>query len=244
MPIDRDQIIREIKRIAVANGGKAPGVQIFERETGFKRWDWYPDIWLRWGDALEEAGYPSNELQPRILDQVVIERYIGLVRELGRFPVVGEIRRKSKTDKSFPSHRVFDRFGGKESLIAKVGNYCGENPGFDDILALLDKRQGSSPSASASVARSEPRVATGFVYLMKSGRHYKIGRTSSVGRRGSELAIKVPVPPKTIHVIETDDPVGVESYWHRRFADKRGEGEWFELTVDDIRAFKRWKRIV
>ena len=96
----------------------------------------------------------------------------------------------------------------------------------------------------SSVARSEPKVASGFVYLMKSGRHYKIGRTSSVGRRGSELAIKIPVPPKTIHIIETDDPVGVESYWHRRFADKRGEGEWFELTAEDVKGFKRWKRIV
>ncbi|MGH9930198.1 MAG: GIY-YIG nuclease family protein [Pyrinomonadaceae bacterium] len=79
--------------------------------------------------------------------------------------------------------------------------------------------------------------------MMKSGRHYKIGRTNSLGRRGSELAIKIPVSPKTIHTIETDDPVGVEAYWHRRFAEKRGEGEWFDLSIDDVRAFKRWKRI-
>lgn len=140
--MDKNQVIREIKRIALANGGKAPGVQVFERETGIKRWDWYPDLWLRWGEALEEAGYPSNQLQSRIEDQVVIERYISLVRELRRFPVIGEIRRKAKTDKSFPSHRLFDRFGGKEKLIARVVTYCGENPGFDDILVLHDQREG------------------------------------------------------------------------------------------------------
>jgi hypothetical protein len=79
---------------------------------------------------------------------------------------------------------------------------------------------------------------------MKSGPHYKIGRTNSVGRRGSELAIKVPIPPKTIHSIETDDPIGVEAYWHKRFVDKRGEGEWFALSPEDVKAFKRWKRII
>ena len=111
-------------------------------------------------------------------------------------------------------------------------------------MALHDKRKGSSADRDATVGRSEPKVATGFVYLMKSGRHYKIGRTNSMGRRGSELAIKIAVAPKTIHTIETDDPVGVEAYWHRRFANNRGEGEWFELTADDVRAFKTWKRIV
>ena len=241
--MNRQQIVAEIKRIALDNGGHAPGLQAFERTTGVKRSDWYPHIWLRWGDALVESGCTPNLFQTKTSDEVIIEKYIGLARELGRFPVEGEIRRKARSDESFPNHAAFNRFGGKQKLLAALAAYCRKTSGFEDVLALCVEQENTS-AREATEKRREAKVATGFVYLMKSGPHYKIGRTNSIGRRGSELAIKIPVPPTTVHSIETDDPVGVEAYWHRRFADKRGEGEWFALSTEDVNGFKRWKRIV
>jgi hypothetical protein len=192
---------------------------------------------------LVEAGYAPNTFQTKTSDEVLIEEYVGLARELGKLPIEGEIRRKARSDTSFPHHGAFSRFGGKQKLLAAVAEYCRRTPGFEDVLALCIEHEKSSVQPATESPRAA-KVATGFVYLMKSGPHYKIGRTNSLGRRGSELAIKIPVPPTTVHSIETDDPVGIEAYWHRRFVEKRGEGEWFALSLEDVNAFKRWKRIV
>ena len=45
-------------------------------------------------------------------------------------------------------------------------------------------------------------------------------------------------------LVETDDPVGVQAYWHRGLAEKWREGEWFALSPEDVNAFKRWKVIL
>lgn len=74
---------------------------------------------------------------------------------------------------------------------------------------------------------------------MKSGVHYKIGRTNSVGRRAYELAIQLPERLELVHSFETDDPVGIERYWHERFATRRANVEWFKLTTADVTAFRR-----
>jgi hypothetical protein len=84
-------------------------------------------------------------------------------------------------------------------------------------------------------------LAEGFVYLIKSGRHFKIGKANSVEARHRQLKIQLPQVAEVVHRIKTDDPYGIESYWHRRFADKRLNGEWFALSAEDVKAFRRRK---
>jgi hypothetical protein len=72
------------------------------------------------------------------------------------------------------------------------------------------------------VDKPETLIA-GFVYLLKSGRHYKIGKTNAMGRRKYELAIQLPEKLRAIHSIKTDDPDGIEQYWHTDDLRQKGE---------------------
>jgi hypothetical protein len=179
---------------------------------------------------LQEAGFSPNKFQTAYDQATLLEKFVGLIRELGHFPIHGEVRRKSIKDPTFSSHTVFDRLGGKHKLAGLIIEYCKSRNGFDDVL---DTCTGVIPAKTRSAKtdrESAKQEIVGFVYLMKFGRHHKIGKTNAVGRRERELAIQLPEKANTVHVIKTDDPTGIEAYWHKRFEPKRGNGEWFDLT--------------
>ena len=173
-------------------------------------------------------------------DATLLEYYAKLIREMGRLPAWSDLNLKANSDPTFPSEKVFRRFKSKEEMVKRVMEHCGTVGGWDDVLTLCE---GYTPTTKRP--RDEEPAGDdgeiGFVYLIKSGRFFKVGKSNSAGRRERELAIQLPEKAATVHVIRTDDPSGIEAYWHRRFADKRKNGEWFELDAADVRAFKRRK---
>ena len=166
--MDKLRILEDIKRLAASNGGKPLGLGRFEKESGIRTADWYPHHWLRWGDALKEAGLTPNKFTAKMDRAVVLDKYLALVRELGRVPIGGELRLKAETDSEFPSHGVFDGFGGKEALLAAVRKHCELNSAYADLLPLFSPTHASIVPDSAASQKLR-NVAAGYVYLMKSG---------------------------------------------------------------------------
>lgn len=185
-----------------------------------------------------EAGFDPNEFQGAYPDDVLLERFVALMRELKRYPVAREVKLRATKDKTFPNQKTFSRLGTKAQFAAKIRQYCEGRDGYDDVIAMCEAIP-SPPDTRSDGKVSE--LAFGFVYLLKSGRWYKIGRSNAVGRRERELAIQLPEKADTVHTIRTDDPCGIETYWHQRFQSKRKNGEWFELSAEDVSAFKRRK---
>lgn len=243
----RDQkqhILNEIKKTAESNGGKPLGLSRFSNLTGIKKSDWYAKSWNNWngwGDALEEAGYVRNSLQEAHDEEFLIRSLIMLIKKSGHFPLHVELRKEGTNNQKFPSHNVWSRLGNKIQRVEKVLDFCRQNPEeYQDVLKICEPLIIKSVSDEENSLDFEEETF-GFVYLMKSGKHYKIGKTNALDRRQYEIGIQLPEKIEPIHSIRTDDPSGIETYWHNRFKEKRLNGEWFNLKALDVRIFKKRK---
>jgi hypothetical protein len=234
----KQTIILEIKRIASVNEGKPPGKITFERETGIKQSSWTGVIWARWGDALVEAGYSPNAFQSKSDETHLLTKLCEAFRHYGRVASEAELRLYHRNiDPDFPSHGTFNlNFGSKAATLKRLKEWIEGKPDFSDVVSILPITMSEKEGDSKFLKQTDSSV-----YLIKSGKHFKIGRSDEIERRMKEIRIALPEAARLDHVIVTDDPAGIEAYWHRRFADRRANGEWFALTASDVLAFKRRK---
>ena len=232
----KEHIIDEIQRVA-EKIGRAPGRTVFEKETGIRMPEWYGVYWRAWGDAIEESGLKPNKKQGKFSTEDVLVKYAQAVRHFGRIPAEIDIRMYSRENADFPGHSTFaNHFGNKDGMVRALAGFVRREDDYADLINLVPLPDEPETELGEQCAMTE-----GHVYLLKSGDHYKIGRSDELERRVKQIAVNLPEAVTLEHAIRTDDPPGIEAYWHRRFTDRRANGEWFKLTVADIRAFKRRK---
>lgn len=237
--MDRQTILSEIRRLAAENSGVAPGQDAFEKATAITQGQWRGKFWLKWSEAVSEAGFPPGRMQEAHSEDFLLACLALLTRELGRFPTSSEVKMQRVRDDSFPNHGTFDRLGRKEARIAKLRAFAEQHAGHADVLALLPAAEVAEAPREEEPTGTDGQLGDGFVYMLKLGRHYKIGKTFDVPRRHRQIDLTLPEKATKVHAIRTDDPAGIEAYWHRRFTLKNTQGEWFALNADDVKAFKR-----
>jgi hypothetical protein len=96
-----------------------------------------------------------------------------------------------------------------------------------------------------AVQRQQPaptkkrRKVGGYVYLLNSpSNYYKIGRSKDPHSRKATFDIKLPFEVEFEHIIKTNDMIELEEQLHLRFAHCRVNGEWFDLSADDVAYIK------
>lgn len=205
----------------------------FSRQTGISDHQWLGKFWARWSEALAEAGFAPNQKQARLDSDAVLDQIIAACRHYGRLPTKAERDLFRKDNPGLPSNNAIARhFGRQGDLISALAKRAANDPAYADIAAML-------PVAQRPVRAG--KTAEGFVYLIQSGAFYKIGRSDDLERRVKQITVALPDKATLVHSIRTDDPAGIEAYWHRRFAEKRANGEWFKLTSLDVSTFKKRK---
>lgn len=231
----RETILAEIKRIAEASGGRAPGAGLFRTETGIPEHKWRGVFWARWSDALAEAGFGANAWTSKLDSNTLLRKLAEIVRERRRLPTYAELQIMRRTDGSVPSPKTLQgHFNNQQDLVRALRSFCGDHSDLATVPAFL-------PETAEDRSAPTSRLIEGWVYLLHSGQHYKIGRSDQLETRVKKIAIALPEATTLVHAIKTDDPPGIEAYWHRRFDDRRANGEWFKLSAADVAAFVRRK---
>lgn len=131
----------------------------------------------------------------------------------------------------------------------KIGDY-----GLAELFVqAFPKRDFTAPKHAADGRpRSEPAIArerlnpieviggptdfprSGVVYVLKSAYGYKVGRTRNVPARMRAFGVHLPFFYTILLCAWFDDCVVAESRYHDVFRSQRINGEWFDLTDDDI----------
>lgn len=108
------------------------------------------------------------------------------------------------------------------------------------IVSEAKAKLGIEDETSKPAPKKKQRSRAGYVYLVKSVTgFYKIGRTVNPHNRLRTFNVKLPFEIEYEHVIQTNNMYALESKLHAQFADKRVNGEWFNLTDSDVGQIKQ-----
>ena len=76
---------------------------------------------------------------------------------------------------------------------------------------------------------------SGFVYLIRNGDLYKIGRTQNLEQRMKQLK-----PDQVVKTLETENYEQLEKQLHKRYKDVRlPQSEYFRLTDSQLESCKK-----
>lgn len=77
----------------------------------------------------------------------------------------------------------------------------------------------------------------GYIYLLRAvtpDNHYKIGLSKDPVKRIESMGVKLPFPIEPLHQFPTNHRFKAEKNLHEKYADKRVNGEWFNLSDADV----------
>jgi len=133
-----------------------------------------------------------------------------------------------------------DHFGFAPNVVGRymLEAVCAEH--FPEVVSAVQNGK-SEPVPSGSHPPSGGASGTpdaGHVYVIRSPYGYKIGKTRTLRDRTRLFAVKLPFPIEVVMTGWFADCSVAERQLHRQFAEKRLEGEWFDLNDADLKLLR------
>ena len=148
----KSEILDAIREAAAKNGGIPLGQGRFTKETGIQTHIWRGKFWLRWSDAVTEAGFSPNTLTAAYGDEFLLTKLAELARTRGHVPIDTELRFAKSNDESFPGVEAFYRLGSKAERTELLRAFLSQKPEFADVLAILPPQSVIEGSAAEEVS--------------------------------------------------------------------------------------------
>ena len=84
----------------------------------------------------------------------------------------------------------------------------------------------------------------GWIYIIKSGSYYKIGKTKNIIGRLKTHQVSSPFDLEIIHKKELFNHPAIEESLHNIFSKKRTRSEWFNLDKNDLNFLKLYMETI
>ena len=224
----KDSLLLDIKTLS-EKLGKTPS----QKEANENGISWRRHF-SNFTECIEAAGLTPNPVTPRKTDDEILDVLAEICRQEKKPITYRQWCLSSLRESSQMGKNSYNRFGQWSDFLSALRRRS-ERLDQADLLEIL-------PTVDLAEA-SEQGEAKGWVYI---GKHegakeglYKIGCTNNPDRRRNELNAGNPGNFIFTHQIETADPKALEQVWHSHFKNKRKYGEYFELSPQDVRLFKR-----
>lgn len=82
--------------------------------------------------------------------------------------------------------------------------------------------------------KPEKGKSLGYIYLLKSGNLYKIGKAKDIEKRMKPFTVSFPATWSLEYYFQSNNYNKAELLLHKQFDNKRKVGEWFELNSEDV----------
>lgn len=121
-----------------------------------------------------------------------------------------------------------------DTVLELSQNYCTPQCYVKDInLKITEKEEKENRDRLNEVLFSD---VNGYVYFMKSkiNNWLKIGVSKNPATRQNRIQTKLPFEIDIVKQIASSNPYKLENNLHILYEDKRMNGEWFDLTDEEI----------